>query len=364
MDSPSIFPGKPSRWRFLITGLGAGMLLAAGLWASRSLAPANVSDELFASTETPPGAGARPVEIVEKGNGYRVIHHAGGTTRVPANPQRICALAAADELLSLGVTPVAHSIHDGNFPDYLAEALQDVPWIPNVYGAHMPNMEAIVRVRPDLIITRTPSRQTYEQLSRIAPTVVLLDHLEHYRQRVLDVGTIIGKRRESEARLAWYNAKAAAAREVIRQTIGSQSMALIRVRPKSYRLYGDQHHVSPVLYGDLGIQRPRLLAERSWSSTMSPEGLLHLDADYLIIAIDPATGSRRTWDDLLTHPIWRRVPAVRNGNIHLIDKYRHWADAGILGRGRAIDDVIRAISPESLDEVNAKAQAALRKDRA
>ena len=315
------------------------------------------------SPEAPPGAGDRPVEIVEQGRDYRLVRHAGGTTRVPADPQRICALAAADELLSLGVTPVAHSIHDGNFPDYLKEALRDVPWIPNVYGANMPNMEAVVRVQPDLILTRTHSRQTYEQLSQIAPVVVLWDHLKHYRQRVLDVGTIIGKRRCAEARVAWYNAKVAAARELLRERIGNQSMALLRIRPTAYRLYGDQHHASPVLYDDLRIRRPRLLDDRSWSSTMSPEGLLHLDADYLIIAADGATGSRRSMRNLLAHPIWQRVPAVKNDHVLIIDKYRHWADAGILGRGRAIDDVVRAVAPDSLDEIDAVADAAFRRAR-
>jgi hypothetical protein len=121
-----------------------------------------------------PGAGPRPVEILEEGVDYRIVRHASGVTRIPASPRRICALASADELLSIGVIPAAHSIKDGNFPDYLEEALKDVPWIPNVYGDAMPNLEAIIAVRPDLIITRAPDRQTYLQLSKIAPVVVLL----------------------------------------------------------------------------------------------------------------------------------------------------------------------------------------------
>ena len=134
----------------------------------------------------------------------------------------------------------------------------------------------------------------------------------------------------------------------------------MRVQPNSYRLYGDQNHVSPVLYGDLRVKRPRLVVERSWSSTMSPEGLLHLDADYLIIAVDLRAGSRRTLDDLLGHPVWRRVPAVRDGRVLTIAKYRHWMDAGILGRGLAIDDVLRAVAPEALDDVESRAELALR----
>ena len=59
--------------------------------------------------------------------------------------------------------------------------------------------------------------------------------------------------------------------------------------------------------------------------------------------------------DLLGHPVWRRVPAVRNDRVLVIDKYRHWVDAGILGRGCAVDDVVRAVAPESFGRVNARA---------
>ncbi|QDU60262.1 putative siderophore-binding lipoprotein YfiY precursor [Planctomycetes bacterium Pan216] len=325
--------------------------------AYRSDAPRDLDEY----SDVPPGAGSRPVDVVEDGDDYRLVRHVAGTSRVPAAPRRICALSSADEVLSLGVMPVAHSIADGNFPDYLKEPFRDVPWIPNVFGSNMPNMEAVISVNPDLIITRSPSRQTYEQLSRIAPVVVLLDHLDNYRQRVLDVGAIIGKRKEAEARVAWYNAKVAAARKAIHEKLRGRSVALLRIRPTSYRLYGDQRHVSPVLYRDLGIRRPKLVEDRHWSATVSPEGLLTLDADYMILAADTTTGSQRNMDALLSHPIWQRVPAVKSRQVLVIPKYRHWADAGILGRGRAVDDVVKAVAPRSLEEVNASADSAWRR---
>ena len=183
--------------------VGTLLMVMAGVRAIGLMdAPPATQDKLsYEESGVPPGAGARPIEVVNEGEGYRVVRHAAGTTRVPARPRRICALSSADELIAIGLKPVAHSIHDGNFPDYLVSALEGVPWIPNVYGADLPNMEAIIGVHPDLIITRTTSRQTYRQLSKIAPVVVLLDHLENYRQRVLDVGAIVGRPRE--ARLAW-----------------------------------------------------------------------------------------------------------------------------------------------------------------
>lgn len=326
-----------------------------GLSAETGSITGTKSDDPLAG---PPGTGGRPVEVVEQGADYRVIRHAAGTTRVPLRPLRVCALSAADEMLAIGLKPVAHSINDGNFPDYLAEPLADVPWIPNVYGAQMPNLEAVVRMQPDLIITRNTNRQTYLQLSRIAPVVVMLDHLTFYRQRLLDVGVVVGREQEAEARLAWYNAKVEAANAILHPIVGEQTMAMMVVRPRVYRLFGDQNHVSPLLYGDLRMHRPDLVKNRTWSSTMSPEQLLHFDADYLLLAVDSATEGARTFEALREHAVWRRVPAIQHEQTLILPKWRHWSDSGILGRARCIDDVLRLVAPQAIASVDAQAEQA------
>jgi iron complex transport system substrate-binding protein len=313
-----------------------------------------------AESESLPGGGARLVEVIEEGDGYRVIRHAGGITRIPASPRRICALASADELLSIGVKPIAHSIKDGNFPDYLAETLQDIPWIPNVYGDAMPNLEAIIAVHPDLIITRAPDRQTFLQLSKIAPVVVLLGHSHHYRQRVLDVGTIVGRRREAQLRVAWYDAKVAAARDVLHATLKGRTFAFFRVNNRAFRLSGWSDSGGPVAFGDLQLPQPRLVAENERNITLSPEQLLDLDADYAVIAVDDHVGGTRNMQAFLEHPAWRRMAASREGHATILTQYRHWADSGILGKSLIIDDVLRAVAPEALESVNAQADAVLR----
>lgn len=306
------------------------------------------------------------MEIVEEGSNYRVVRHAGGTSRVPASPKRICALACADELLALGVKPVAHSVFDGWYPDYLKDDLKDIPWIPSVYGGSLPNLEAIVAVHPDLIFTRSPDHQTYEQLSQIAPVVVLLDHSTFCRQRVLDVGTIIGRRREAEARVAWYDAKVRAAREVLQETLGDQTIAIFSIRIKSYNIFGRYHpDTAPVLYRDLQLTPSNMpfedLGHGLSGIALSPEMMLDLNLDYLLLAPAMEKGSYRTMTQLLENPLWQRLPAVKNGHVLIINSYRQWRnDSGVLGRSHAIDDVLKLVAPDAIPSVNAAADAALR----
>lgn len=306
-----------------------------------------------------PGGGPNPIEVVETGDDYQVIRHVGGTTRTPFPPRRICALSNADELLSIGVMPVAHSIRDGNYPDYLSETLKDVAWIPNVYGETMPNLEAILRVQPDLIITRAPDRQTYLQLSKIAPVIVLLGHNRYFGQRVLDLGMIVGRRQQAEARVAWYEAKASAARAALHAKLQGRTFAFFRVNPRAFRLSGWSDSGGPVVFGDLDLPRPRLVRENRRNSSLSPEQLLDLDADYAVIAVSGSLGSERQLEALLEHPAWGRLPAAEAGHVLVLERYRHWADSGILGKSRIIDDVLRAITPESMAAIDAQAARAL-----
>lgn len=314
-----------------------------------------------------PGAGPRPIEIVKEGSDYRLVRHTAGTSRVPASPKRICALACADELLALGVKPVAHSVLDGWYPDYLTDELKDVPWIPSIYGGSTPNLEAIVAAHPDLIFTRSPDQQTYQQLSQIAPVVVLLDHSTFCRQRVLDVGTIIGRRRAAEARVAWYDAKVRAAREVLRDAMGDQTIAIFSIRIKSYNVFGRYHpDTAPVLYKDLELTPSNMpfedLGHGLSGVALSPEMMLDLNLDYLLVAPAIEKGSYRTMTQLLDNPIWQRLPAVKKGHVLIINSYRQWRnDSGVLGRARAIDDVLNLVAPDSIQSVNAAADAALQR---
>jgi ABC-type Fe3+-hydroxamate transport system substrate-binding protein len=93
---------------------------------------------------------------------------------------------------------------------------------------------------------------------------------------------------------------------------------------------------------------------------MSPEQLMKFDADYLIVSVDGAADARRTYDELSSHPVWTRVPAVKNGRVLVIAKWRHWSDSGILGRARSIDDVLQLVAPDSVTSVNAQADRAMR----
>ena len=57
------------------------------------------------------------------------------------------------------------------------------------------------------------------------------------------------------------------------------------------------------------------------------------------------------------------MPAVRDGRVLVIEKWRHWSDSGILGRARSIDDVLRLVAPDAVAAVDEQADRTLREYR-
>ena len=143
--------------------------------------------------------GETVVRLVETTPTGRVIEHALGRTVVPLDPERVVSLSffATDILTALGQPPVASETYLQDFA-YLEPLLSGVTPIPSGEAGY--NLEAIVAARPDLILIEGGGGQVYgadyEQLSRIAPTVVLEIHPEHYRRFwPLDLGLSVWKRK-------------------------------------------------------------------------------------------------------------------------------------------------------------------------
>jgi iron complex transport system substrate-binding protein len=125
------------------------------------------------------------VEVVEETDSYRLVRHLSGETQVPLDPERVVSLRPhlTDTLLALGVTPAGAAAWNNEHPEYLAEALEGVALVGS---PDTPNLEAILALEPDLIVTPPYEPDLYPQLSRIAPTA-LLDWKTDWRDDVTDV---------------------------------------------------------------------------------------------------------------------------------------------------------------------------------
>ncbi|MCX8560304.1 ABC transporter substrate-binding protein [Mycolicibacterium mucogenicum] len=137
-----------------------------------ALAAGAAGAAMVAACSKPPASGT------VAGDGSVTINHAFGSTRIPAPPKSVvCAgLTGQDELLAVGVVPIAVTEWFGNQPFAVW------PWAQPALGPAQPavlnlndgiQVEKISALKPDLIIATNAGldADTYKKLSAIAPTI-------------------------------------------------------------------------------------------------------------------------------------------------------------------------------------------------
>jgi len=267
------------------------------------------------------GAQTLQVDIVTETDAYRLVRHPGGETRIPANPEQVAVLyppfsdtVAALDIKPVGVARWAGSDNVSGYLPHLADALEGTPLIG---ASDETNLEAVLATSPDLIVAGSWNGDIFDQLSRIAPTV-LFDSQDDWKSELLAFGQVLGRQAEAEAFLETYEAKAAEARARLAETVGDESVMILAPYRKELRVYGDRRQIGRVLYRDLGLTPPEgALLEDENIHAISEEILPELNPDHLfLIVLDEEEEAAIA--ELSRSPLWRNLSAVESGNVYRI----------------------------------------------
>ncbi|WP_341346631.1 helix-turn-helix domain-containing protein [Paenibacillus sp. FSL H3-0469] len=191
-----------------------------------------------------------------------VIPHLRGEYLVTAAPQRIAVLDVqyADHLHALGISP-AGSVGFGsgalNFPPYFRERLTATEMLGTY---EYPDLQAVERLCPDLIICTEVHAPHYERLRRVAPTIMFKRN-ESWQTILRLFGELTGKQEEAEHIIADYLRRTALLSAELAPVLAGKSVALIRPRESIVRVHTASHRTGAVLYRDLGLPAPRFVAE-------------------------------------------------------------------------------------------------------
>lgn len=274
-----------------------------------------------------------------------------GEVEIPANPTRIVDLSGNSDILSiLGYSVVGTANSDAydytKFPVYLEETLAGA----EILGYSMQDtmdIEAVMNLNPDLIIISTVQEKMYEQLSGIAPTVMIQLEALNWKDDIRTLGEVFGKQDAAEAWIAAYEEKALAAGEQIKETYGEDTSYM------SFLASGGQFFVftgagfGSVLYEDMGLAVPAGMPEQSDISlpVVTYEGLAAIDTDYIFVM---ATEEDKA--ELGANAIWNSLPAVQQGNVIELTASPYFNQGySPIGRELLLDEIL-----EMLDENKAE----------
>ena len=233
-----------------------------------------------------------------------------GEVEIPAEPQRIVDLSGNSDILSiLGYKVIGTANSDAydytKFPSYLEETLKGA----EILGYSMQDtmdVEAVMNLNPDLIVISTVQEKMYDQLSEIAPTVMIQLEALNWKEDVKAFAKVFNKEDAANKWLADYEAKAKEAGEKIKSEYGEDTTYLSFLASGGQFFVFDGAGFGSVLYEDMGLKKPEGMPEQSDISlpVVTYEGLASIKADY-IFAIATAEDlaqlqSNAIWNSFIT----------------------------------------------------------------
>lgn len=252
----------------------------------------------------------------------RIVKTVNGEVEIPLHPQRIVAGEYLGSLIALGITPIGTSEHHIKNP-YFQEYLKDVENIGDGNG----NVEKILSLNPDLIIMDDFYPELNEQMSKIAPTVVIpYASLKTVHEEVAYFGELLSEEDKAKTWLADYDSRMASAKESVLKVVPADStFSIIEWSENSLMAVGtDFGKGGQPIYNGLGFKPPAdiaaEMADPGWAS-FSAEVLPKYAGDYVIL-----TSDSKKLDELKADPIWGALPAVKNDHVFLwtSDRSGYW----------------------------------------
>ncbi|KAB8142227.1 iron-siderophore ABC transporter substrate-binding protein [Chloroflexia bacterium SDU3-3] len=274
-----------------------------------------------------------------------MVTHALGKSEVPAHPQRVVVLDAMDDVLALGITPVGAANWVGSasgaqaaFPPYLDQRmLAEIAWLGD---NKQPDLETIVRLKPDLILGRTTWHEAiYKELSAIAPTVIVDQKaLGGWKGQFLAYADALNKTAQAQGMLDAYEARAASIKARLAQLSPAPEVSLARFDPGRIVIYERQIFAGSVLE-DAGVRRPAGQDADESSREISVEELAAVDGDVLLVVQADAQNS--TLAELSGSPLWAQLKAVKSGRVVNVS-FDVWVGGWtITGANLILDDLER-----------------------
>lgn len=317
------------RWRHRVGAFALMTALAAGLAGCGSDSPGGPADDAAPSPDAA-ADGAFP----------RTVEHDKGETEIPAKPQRIVALdnSLVEAVVALDGTLVGgvggYRNLDG-FPAYLGDAVADTV---DVGPLESPNLEEIMRLEPDLIVSATVRHdELYETLSQIAPSVFVPTTGPTWKDNIALVGEVLGEEDAAAEQLSAYETRAAAIGEAVNAAHGDPTVSVVRFVDGPTRIYLP-HTFSGIILADMGLARPENQRDpEEFNIEISEEQIELADAD--VIFYTTYAGGEERKERFLANPLWERLGAVAEGNVHEVEDAIWMTSVSLQGAHQVLDDM-------------------------
>ncbi len=266
---------------------------------------------------------------------------------VPQDPQRVAVLdyAALDIIDSLGLGDRITAVARGSAPAYLDRYMQDDSLI-NAGTVKEVSAEQLLRARPEVIFVGARLARKVDELSRIAPVVMLgVDYeeglLPSVKRNVQTIRTIFNLSAEEDFRPFEERLQA------IQAQAAGKSVVVGLVTASNFNALGNGGRCSLITH-DSGFVNLAGDIKATHGSESSFELLVKLDPDYVfVLDRDSAINleGARLAQDLMDNELVHRTQAYQNGRIiYLTAAAWYLAEGGYQALELMLQDIERAFA--------------------
>lgn len=273
----------------------------------------------------------------------RTVGHFLGQAEVPLSPEGVVVLdsSALETALSVGAEPVG-APRPGSLPEHLRDRVPE--GTEGIGDDYAPNLESVALLEPDLILgNEFSAEETYDELGRIAPTVVAEfgETSGNWKRLHAKYAEALGRREEGARVMDDYRARAGELADAMghpEETV----VSVVRVSEEYFRV-DHRDLFNGTILADVGFSRPPSQDREGEGGVtdLSLERVELAEGDVLFVY---ATGEedRDFLSRLMEDPLWSRLDVVRRGRVHVVGE--HWIGTGPVSADFVLDDLFEHLA--------------------
>jgi len=268
-----------------------------------------------------------------------------GSSAATAPARRIVSLipAVTEMLFAIGAGPQVVAV--SSFDDFPPE----VKSLPRVGALLDPDVERILTLRPDLVITYGSQGSVEAQLARAGIKTFSYRHggVMAILQTLRELGTATGRVPQAEGKTREIEAKLNAVRATVRGYARPRVLLVFGRQPRSLRqMYasGGVGFLNDILEAAGGtnvfadVEQESVQPSQETLLTRAPDVIIEIRSGRSDAATD-VLGERSAWSPLAS------IPAVRNGRIHFLSGAQYVVPGPRVGL--AAEQLARMLHPEA-----------------
>lgn len=282
--------------------------------------------------------------VIDNSKTTTVVQTAQGEREVAKNPQRVAVLdlGVLDSLYALGVK--IDAVQDNLFLPYLKR--QAPQKLVPISTTHEPDIEALIRYQPDLIIIAQRTAAHYQALSKIAPTIDMTisgeDTILQLKQRLRDYGAIFNQQQRAKQLIEGLDNKLAAAKK---ELANSGAALFVAISGAKMSVFGAGSRFG-WLFSDLGIKQAAtgISADNRHGEVISFEFIRQVNPQWLLVFDRfAAIGNQGpAAKDVLDNALVRQTAAWQKQQLIYFDGAQYLAVGGLQAIELEIEQVVAA----------------------